>query len=133
MRDSFEHRRWPPVGDPRRAEWEVHEIQCLATHFASLNALKSFDLEEAQHEWSRLKREFHDVPFFSLPYKKFWEHVSRHYDNTHGYRNVNIIARLSCLMLPDSSICERGFAAYGRIHTAKGEPQGEYRPKRPLV
>ena len=40
MRDSFGHRRLPPVGYPRCTEWGVHEVQCLASHFAGLKALK---------------------------------------------------------------------------------------------
>jgi hypothetical protein len=43
------------------------------------------------------------------PFLLFWEHVSRHYDTIHGYQNVPILTRISCLMLPDSSICEVGF------------------------
>jgi len=30
MRDSFEHWRWPPIGDPRLAKWGVHEVKYLA-------------------------------------------------------------------------------------------------------
>ena len=39
--------------------------------------MKSFDIEEALHQWSRLKRELSGEPFFSLSYKKFWGHVDR--------------------------------------------------------
>ena len=119
MRDSFEHRLWPPPADPRFAGWGVPEIVFLAAHYHELTSMRNFDLNEALHEWSRIKRELSGAPFFGLSYKMFWEHVSRHYDTIHGYQNIIILTRISCLMLPDSSICEVGFSAYNRTHTAE--------------
>ena len=79
--------------------------------------MKDFDIAEAQHEFLLLKRELREEPCFLFSYKKFWEHVSAHYDNALGYTNVLKLARLTLLILADSSICERGHAWYNRMHT----------------
>ena len=68
-------------------------------------------------QWSRLNKNLSGTPFFVKSYRKFWEHVSAHYDTTHGYSVVLIPIRLSLLILLDTSGCERGFAGYNRIHT----------------
>jgi len=120
MRNSFEHSQWPPREDPRLKDWGVTEVNFIAAHYKGrLASMERFDLREALHEWSRLKKELHSAAFFGLSYKKFWEHVSRHFDTPHGYPNVILLTRITSLLLPDSSICEVGFSAYNRVHTAQ--------------
>jgi hypothetical protein len=91
----------------------------LFAHYSGLTLMKDFDIDEAQHEFLLLKKELREEPCFLLPYKQFWEHVSAHYDNALGYSNVLTLARLTLLILADSSICERGHAWYNRFHTAQ--------------
>ena len=54
-----------------------------------------------------------------MPYRRFWEHVSAHYDNVLGYPVLPILVRPTPIILPDSSPCERGFSEYNRIHTSE--------------
>ena len=53
---------------------------------------------------------------FSLPYKKFWEHLSRYYDSIYGYPLVIKLARISLMLIPDTSCCERYVPQYNRLH-----------------
>lgn len=115
--DSFEHRRWN-IGNPHFFDtWGVEAIKSLANHFTALESMGSFNIDEALHQWRRLKLELHGEPFFSLSFKLFWEHVSRHYDNVHGYSVLLILVRIVLLIFPDTSCCERGFSSYNRLHT----------------
>ena len=116
---SFEHRLWPPRDDPRFESWGDDAIRALALHYASLTSMRDFDLKEALHQWSCLKKQLHSAPFFGLPFKQFWEHVSRHYNNPLEFREVLKLPRIALLILADSSICERQFSAYNRMHTAE--------------
>ena len=118
MRDSFEHRRWPE-GPGELASWGVGGIRSFADHFSGLTSMGDFNIEECLHQWKRLKEEVRDVPFFSLSYKRFWEHLSRHYDNIHGYSLVIKLARVSLMIMPDTSCCERVVAKYNRMHDSK--------------
>ena len=118
MRDSFEHRRWPE-GPGELASWGVGGIRSFADHFSGLTSMGDFNIEECLHQWKRLKEEVRDVPFFSLSYKRFWEHLSRHYDNIHGYSLVIKLARISLMIMPDTSCCERVVAKYNRMHDSK--------------
>ena len=68
--------------------------------------MDGFDLAEAQSEFSLLKKELREEPCFLFSYKKFWGHVSAHYDKALGYSNVLLLGRVSLLILADSSICE---------------------------
>ena len=118
MRDSFEHRRWPD--DPEElAMWGANEIRSFAGHFSGLTSMRDFDVDECLHQWKRLKKEICKEPFFSLSYKRFWEHLSRHYDNIHGYPLVIKLARISLMIMPDTSCCERVVSKYNRIHDSK--------------
>jgi len=117
MRDSFEHRLWPSPDDSRFANWGVESIEYLAKHFSGLESMSDFNLKEALHQWSRLKREMHSKAFFSLPYKKFWEHLSRHFDGVLGYSEVLKLTRSTAMIFVDSSCCERGFHEYNRTHS----------------
>ena len=49
----------------------------------------------------------------------FWEHVSRHYDSPLDFSEVLKLPRIVLLILAGSSICERQFSAYIRMHTAE--------------
>ena len=73
-----------PILDSLSGEYK--KFMFLAAHYHELSSMFSFDLNEALHEWSRMKREISEAPFFGLSYKQFWEHVSRHYDTIHGYK-----------------------------------------------
>jgi hypothetical protein len=79
--------------------------------------MKDFGVVEALYQWSRLKQDFSGKPFFVLPFRKFWEHVSAHYGSLWGYSAVLIPIRVSLLILADTSCNERGIAEYNRIHT----------------
>jgi hypothetical protein len=117
MRNSFEHRLWPPEG-AARDNWGVEELKAFASHFSGLACLRGFNVEEALHQWGRMKRELSGEPFFTKPYKAFYEHVSAHYDNILGFPDALILARLTLLILADTSCNERGFAENNRLHTA---------------
>ena len=82
-------------------------IRALALHYASLTSMRDFDLKEALHQWSRLKMQLHSAPFFGMPFKQFWEHVSRHNDNPLDFSEVLKLPRIALLILGDSSICEQ--------------------------
>ena len=115
LRDSLEHRRWPH--DPKALEsWGVRELRSFADHYSGLTSMAGFDITECLHQWRRLKIEMSGQPFFSLPYKGFWEHLSRHYDNIHGYPLVIKLARISLMLMPDTSCCERYVSQYNRLH-----------------
>jgi len=117
MRDFLEHRRWPAKDDPALDSWGTDALAQFANHFSGLSLMDGFDLAEAQSEFSLLKKELREEPCFLFSYKKFWEHVSAHYDKALGYSNVLLLGRVSLLILADSSICERGHAWYNRFHT----------------
>ena len=119
MRDSVEHRRWPPLGTTELDSWGVGAVKEICNHFSGIECMAGFDVEEALHQWSRLKRELSGQPFFVLPFRKFWEHVSAHYDTANRYHTVFIPIRLTLLILMDTSCCERGYSHYNRICTAK--------------
>jgi len=53
---------------------------------------------------------------FSLPYKKFWENLLRHYDDTHGHPPVIKLAWISLMLMPGTSCCERYVSQYNRLH-----------------
>ena len=84
--------------------------------------MADFDMHECLHQWGRLKIEISGQPFFSLPYKKFWEHLSRHYDDIHGYPLVIKLARISLMLMPDTSCCERYASQHSRLHN-KSRPR----------
>jgi hypothetical protein len=65
-----------------------------------------------------LKQDLSGEPFFVLPYRKFWEHVTAHYGNLWGYSMALIPMRMSLLIPAYTSCNERGIAEYNRIHTA---------------
>ena len=69
--------------------------------------MADFDVEEALHQWSRLKRELSGQPFFVLPFRKFWENVSAHYNTANRYLTVLIPIRITMPVLMDTSCCER--------------------------
>ena len=119
MRDSVEHRRWPPSGTTELDSWGVGAVKEICNHFSGIECMAGFDVEEALHQWSRLKLELSGQPFFVLPFRKFWEHVSAHYDTANRYHTVLIPIRLTLLILMDTSCCERGYSHYNRIHTAE--------------
>jgi len=119
IEDSLEHRLWPAPDDLRFTTWGDDALRALARHFAGLTSMRDFDLKEALHQWSRLKKQLHSAPFFGLSFKGFWEHTSRHYDNPLDFSEVLKLARIALLILADSSICEQKFAAYNRMHTAE--------------
>ena len=118
LRNSLEHRRWPPKGDAALDELGNEELAAFANHYSGLESLRDFDIKEALHQWRRLKQEISGEPFFSLSYKKFWEHMSTHYDTVQEYCELLKLARISLLLLPDTSCAERGYSSYNRIHTA---------------
>ena len=89
----------------------------IFNHFSEFQCVKNFGVVEALRQWSRLKQDFSGKPFFVLPFRKFWEHVSVHYGNLWGYSVVLIPIRVSLLVLADTSCNERGIAEYNRIHT----------------
>ncbi len=111
----------------------MHGRQCLDLQFAGINTLNSFDLKEAQHERSWPKRDLHGVVFSNYHAKKFWTHVSRHFDNTHGYRTVNILTQLSCFMLPDSSIAKEGMTHITEFTQRRGLTSNQCYPQRFFV
>ena len=119
---SVEHRRWPAADHPTPGalmDWGNEDLRSLAKHFSGLEAMQHFDVNEAIFEYKRAKIELLGEPFFILSYRQFWEHVSAHYDNVHGYPVLLILVRPTLLILPDSSPCERGFSEYNRIHTSE--------------
>jgi hypothetical protein len=77
-----------------------------------------FGIVEALHEWSRCKQDLSGKPFYVLPQRKFWEHVSAHNGNLWGYSMVFIPIRVWLLVLADTSFNESGTAEYNRMHTA---------------
>jgi hypothetical protein len=80
--------------------------------------MKDFGVVKESHQWSRLKQDLSIKPFFVLPFRKFWKHVSAQYGNLRDYSVVLISIRVSLLILADTSYNERGIAEYNRIHTA---------------
>jgi hypothetical protein len=66
---------------------------------------------------SRLKQDSTGKPYFVLPFRKFWEHVSAQYGNLWGHSVVLIPIRVSLLILAVTSCNDRGIAEYNRIHT----------------
>ena len=80
--------------------------------------MKDFDVVKALRQWSLLKQDLSGKPFFVLPFRKFWEPVSAHYNNLWDYSVVLIPIRVSLIILADTSFNERGIAEYNRIHTA---------------
>jgi hypothetical protein len=118
MRESFEHRLWPSPGSPELESWGIEALKNVCNHFSGLECMRNFDISEALHQWSRLKKDLIETPFFLKPYRKFWEHVSGHFGGIWGYPTVLIPIRISLLILPDTSYNERGIAEYNRIHTA---------------
>ena len=118
LRNSLEHRRWPPKGDAALDDWGNEELAAFANHYSGLESLRDFDIKEALHQWRRLKQEISGEPFFSLSYKKFWEHMSTHYDTAQEYCELLKLPRISLVLLPDTSCAERGYSSYNRFHTA---------------
>ena len=88
MRDSLEHRLWPPTGSAALESWGIEALKGFCNHFSELQCMKDFGIVEALYQWSRLKQDLSGKPFFVLPFRKFWEHVSAHYDNLWGYSVV---------------------------------------------
>ena len=65
------------------------------------------------------KKQLRSALFFGLPFKQFWENVSRNDDSPLEFPEVLKITRIALLILVVSSICERQFYAYNRMHTAE--------------
>jgi hypothetical protein len=80
--------------------------------------MKDFGIVEELYQWSRLTQDLSGKPFFALPFRKLWEHVSAHHKNLWDLSVVLIPIRVSLLILEDTSFNERGIAEYNRIHTA---------------
>ena len=64
------------MGTTELDSWGVDAIEEICNHFSEIECMVGFDVEEALHQRSRLKRELSEQPFFVLPSRKFWEHVS---------------------------------------------------------
>ena len=60
----FEHKRWPIHNAEALDAYGNGSIGTLALHFSSLEMMSSFDLNEAKHQWRRVKRETAVLPFF---------------------------------------------------------------------
>jgi hypothetical protein len=110
---------------PLAAYWE----RCIVTlghrnsericnNISGLQCMEVFVIVEILHQWPQLKHDLSGKPFFVLPYRQFWEHVSVHHGNFWGYSMVLTPIRVSPLILADTSCNERGIAEYNRIHTA---------------
>ena len=99
--DSVEHRRWPPLGTTELDSWGVDAIEEICNHFSEIECMAGFDVEEALHQWSRLKRELSGQPFFVLPFRNLGacfgslqhsvsllhsaHYHSNHHANSHGH------------------------------------------------
>ena len=118
MRDSLEHRLWPPLGDAALDTWGDKALTEFCNHISGLYCMKNFDLTEALRQWARLKKEMIGTQCYKKPFRKFWEHISQFYDNYIGYFMVLIPIWVSLLILADTSCNERGISEYNRIHTA---------------
>jgi hypothetical protein len=70
MRDSLEHRLWPPNGGAALESLGVEDLKAFCNHFSELQCIKDFGVVEALYQWSRLKQDFSGKPFFVLLYRK---------------------------------------------------------------
>jgi len=114
---SLEHRNWPIHDDDALRNHGNDEFLMIAEHFSYLRSMLSFDRREALFEWVRLKFETRGAAFFSMSFTKFYEHLSRHFDNAHGYPNVLVLARVVLMIVSDTSICERVYSSVNRTQT----------------
>ena len=114
---SLEHRNWPIHDDDALRKHGNDEFLMIAEHFSYLRSMISFDQREALFEWVRLKFETRRAAFFSMSFTKFYEHLSRHFDNALGYPNMLVLARAVLMIVSDTSICERVYSSVNRTQT----------------
>ena len=115
--DSLEHRRWPVHDNDALSVYGDSQIEFLAEHFSYLACTESCDTAEALFEWKRLKFEARAAAFFSMPFIGFYEHLSKHYDNSLGYHNLLILVRAALMFVIDTSCCERVYSGVNRAQT----------------
>jgi len=118
LRDSLEHRLWPPARSDALSDWGVEPLTNFCGHIKGLGCMQNFDLKEALEQYSRLKKNLRENSNFGMPFREFWEYVSRHFSDKLEYFMVLIPIRVSLLILADTSCNERGISEYNRIHTA---------------
>lgn len=116
---ALEHRRWPVHDDAALRGHGNEEIVVLVKQFSQLECMTGFDMNEAMHQWERLKFETRSMEFFkSTTYVQFWEHLAAHFDKSiTGYSEILKVAILVLLIITDSSCCERSYSLMNRIHT----------------
>lgn len=120
VRDCFEHRQWPIHDDTLLRDYGDNALVLVAGHYSELSSLSKerFSLEEARRQFSKIKFDVRDAPFFTMGFRKFWQHISAHFaDAVLGYPDLVILARVILLLVADTSCCEVGYSRVNRTQT----------------